>query len=111
MYDLVTGKVIGRGRKVGRLFFLDFCASPSHVSLAILPSREGGLIPNYVIKGVLAICPRSYKAALTSSPSLPASINRISACENGKVLYFIKADGRALPSKGEIVVLMGIQSD
>lgn len=68
---------------------------------------EPGRIPNYVIKGVLAICPISYKA--TSSPSLPASINRISARENGNVLFKIKAD--ALPSEGEIVVLMGIQSD
>lgn len=72
---------------------------------------EPGRIPNYVIKGVLAICPISYKAAATSSPSLPASINRISARENGNVLDFIKADARALPSEGEIVVLMGIQSD
>lgn len=41
--------------------------------------------------------------------SLPASINRLSACENGNVLDFFKAD--ALPSEGEIVVLMGIKSD
>ncbi|KAM7460348.1 hypothetical protein LguiB_036290 [Lonicera macranthoides] len=45
----------------------------------ILPSMEPGRIPNYVIKvkGVLAICPISYKAAATSSPPLPASINRL----------------------------------
>lgn len=69
---------------------------------------EPGRIPNYVRKGVLAIRPISYKAAATSSP---ASINRISARENGNVLYFIKADARALPSEGEKAVLIGIQSD
>lgn len=48
----------------------------------------------------------------SQSPSLPASINRLSVCENGNVLYFIKTDARALPSEGgEIVVLMGIKSD
>lgn len=74
---------------------------------AILPSMEPGRIPNYVIKGVLAICPISYKAAATSSPSLPASINLLLVKTE---TYFIKADARALPSEGEIVVLMGIQS-
>jgi len=81
-----------------------------HISLCfdgevrVLPSMEPGRIPNYVIKvkGVLAICPISYKAAATSSPSLPASINRILS------FIKIKADARALPSEGEIV--MGIQS-
>jgi len=72
---------------------------------------EPGRILNYIlkVKGVLAICPIESKAAATSSPSLPASINRIYFVKTET--YFIKADACALPSEGEIVVLMGIKSD
>lgn len=71
---------------------------------------EPGRIPNYVIKGVLAICPISYKVLLRPrwfSCLLQSIVFLLVKTET----YFIKADARALPSEGEIVVLMGIQSD
>lgn len=63
---------------------------------------EPGRIPNYVIKKKGFWQSAQYlsskvKLLLFRPPSLPASINRLSARENET--YFLKANARALPSQ------------